>query len=257
LSSRARAELRAHLAVLELQHCSRSTGAERARGRGMPRSARALLLDVDGTLVDSNDAHARAWVDALGEAGHDVPFERVRSQIGKGGDKILPELVGVDDESDEGKKISERRSAIFKERYLPELRAFPRVRELLTAVRERGWRLVVATSAKEDELGALLDKANVKDLIEATTSSDDAERSKPDGDIIRAALDRASCAPEDALMLGDTPYDVEAARKAGVGTIALRCGGWDERALDGALAVYADAAALLEQLEASPLGPAA
>lgn len=218
-----------------------------------PLKRRALLLDVDGTLVDSNDSHARAWVEALGEAGRVVSFERVRAQIGKGGDKILPELASVDDESPEGKKISERRSAIFEERYLPGLQAFPRVRELLVAARERGWHLVVASSAKEEEVEVLLERANVKDLVEATTSSDDAERSKPDGDIIRAALDRAGCAPGDALMLGDTPYDVEAARKAGVGTIALRCGGWDDRALDGALAVYDDAAALLAQLEASPL----
>lgn len=220
----------------------------------MSRSSRALLLDVDGTLVDSNDAHARAWVDAFAEAGHDVPFAKVRAGIGKGGDKLLPELVGLEEDSKEGKAISERRSAIFAERYLPRIQAFPRVRDLLIAVRERGWQLVVATSAKEDELGPLLDKAHVKDLLEAATSSDDAESSKPDGDIVRAALERAGCAPEEALMLGDTPYDVEAARRAGVRTIALRSGGWDAQALEGALAVYDDAAALLAELDASPLG---
>ncbi len=218
---------------------------------------RAVLLDIDGTLVDSNDAHAHAWVDVLAEAGHEVSFERVRAGIGKGGDKLLPELVGLSDESPEGKKISERRTEIFQTRYMPTLKAFPRVRELLSALRERGLRLVVATSAKEEEVDKLLEIANVKDLVQAQTTSDDAESSKPDADIVAAALQRARCAPDEAIMLGDTPYDVEAARKAGVPCIALRCGGWDDASLGDAAAVYADASDLLAHLAQSPFARAA
>lgn len=218
---------------------------------------RVVLLDIDGTLVDSNDAHAHAWVDVLAEVGHEVPFERVRAGIGKGGDKLLPELIGVDDESDEGKKISARRTEIFQQRYMPRLEAFPKVRELLSELRRRGLRLVVATSAKKDEVDKLLAIANVNDLVEEITSSDDADRSKPDADIVTAALGRGRCTAEEAVMLGDTPYDVEAAGKAGVPCIALRCGGWDDEALGAAAAIYTDAGDLLSHLEESPIARAA
>jgi HAD superfamily hydrolase (TIGR01509 family) len=215
---------------------------------------RAVLLDVDGTLIDSNDAHARAWVDAFAEFGHTVPFERVRPLIGKGGDKLMPECIGVDPESPEGKPISERRSEIFRERYLPTLKPFPRATELLERMRAEGLRLVVATSAKKDEMDALLEVCRGSELVDERTSSDDAEESKPDGDIVEAALSRADVEPHEALMLGDTPYDVEAARRAGVRTVALRSGGWDDAALAGSVAIYADTSELLERYAQSPFG---
>jgi HAD superfamily hydrolase (TIGR01509 family) len=215
---------------------------------------RAVLLDVDGTLVDSNDAHARAWVEAFAELGYSVPFERVRPLIGKGGDKLLPELVGVDSESPEGKRIDEHRARIFRERHVPWLRPFPRAAELLERFRSDGLALVVATSAKKDEMDALLRICGAAELVTGKTSSDDAEESKPDGDIVAAALKVAGVDPAGALMLGDTPYDIEAAERAGVRTVALRSGGWDERALGRAAAVYADASDLLDRYEDSPFG---
>jgi len=215
---------------------------------------KAALLDVDGTLLDSNDAHAQAWVEAFAQLGHDVPFARVRELIGKGGDKLLPETIGVEKDSALGEDISKRRSAIFKKTYLPQLRAFPGARELLEALKARGVKLVVATSAQKDELGALLKQADLSDLIEEAATSSDAEDSKPDPDIVMAALRAAGCAPREAVMLGDTPYDVEAATKAGVSAIALRCGGWDDEALQGALAIFDDPRDLLRKLEASPFG---
>jgi HAD superfamily hydrolase (TIGR01509 family) len=220
-----------------------------ARQRRAPSVA---LLDIDGTLLDSNDAHARSWADTFRELGYDVPFERVRPLIGKGGDKLLLETVGVEQESDEGKRLSERRRAVFTEQYLPTLRPFPGVRELLEQMRAAGLTLVVATSAGGDELDGLLRAAGVDGLLDAATTSSDAERSKPDPDIIQAALARAGCDAAEALMLGDTPYDVQAARRAGVATVALRSGGWDDAALAGALAVYDDAADLLRRYETSP-----
>jgi len=215
---------------------------------------RAVLLDVDGTLVDSNDAHAWAWVDVFAEFRQDVPFERVRPLIGKGGDKLMPETIGVDSESPVGKRIDERRTEIFRERYLPKLEPFPRATELLERFRADGLRLVVATSAKKEEMDALLEICSASKLVDERTSSDDAEESKPDGDIVRAALSRVGAAPDEALMLGDTPYDVEAARRIGVGTVALRSGGWDDRALADAVAIYADASELLERYADSPFG---
>ena len=213
---------------------------------------RAVLLDVDGTLVNSNDAHARAWVDAFAEFGRTVPLERVRPLIGKGGDKLMPEVTGVDAESDEGKRIDARRSALFKERYLPKLEPFPRAQELLERMRASGLTLVVATSAKKEEMEPLLEICGASKLVSGRTSSDDAENSKPDGDIVAAALARAKVATGEALMLGDTPYDIEAASRVGVGTVALRSGGWEDVALEGAVAIYADASDLLKRYESSP-----
>jgi HAD superfamily hydrolase (TIGR01549 family) len=214
---------------------------------------RGVILDVDGTLVDSNDAHARAWVEALAEAGIRVPFERVRPLIGMGGDKLLPEVSGISEETEEGKRIGERRAEIFKERYLPELKAFPKTKELLRHMRARGLKLVVASSAKEDELKSLLKLAGADDLIEEKTSSDDAENSKPDPDIIKAALDAAKLSADEVVMIGDTPYDVESASRAGVRVIGVRSGGWKDGDLRGAIAIYDGPADLLENYESSPL----
>ena len=211
-----------------------------------------VLLDVDGTLVDSNDAHAHAWVKALAEAGVKAEFSRVRRLIGKGGDKLLPEVSGIEADSSKGKAISERRAAIFKAEWLPKLEAFPQARELLKRMKARGLRLAVASSAKEDELGPLLRVCGAEWLVEASTSSDDADSSKPDPDIVHAALGQLKLPPGRVLLLGDTPYDIEAAKKAGVGTVALRCGGWDDAGLAGAVAVYADPADLLARFDASP-----
>ena len=214
---------------------------------------RCVMLDVDGTLVDSNDQHARAWVEALAEAGFEISYERVRPLIGMGGDKVLPELTGIDKESDRGTRLSDRRGEIFKGRYLPHLKPFPGARDLLLRLKADGVRLVVASSAGRDELDVLLKIAGAADLVEETTSSSDAEHSKPDPDLIQATLETSGCAPDGTLMLGDTAYDIEAAGKAGVRTIALRCGGWDDDSLRGALAIYDDPADLLAHYDESPL----
>ncbi|AKF03037.1 hydrolase, haloacid dehalogenase-like family [Sandaracinus amylolyticus] len=212
-----------------------------------------MLLDVDGTLLDSNDAHARSWVDVLRSEGFDVAFERVRRLIGKGGDKLVPELTGIDPESERYHAISERRAERFLEHYLPSLRPFPGVRALVERLRRQGLALVVATSSRAKEADALLEAAGVADLLARRTSSDDADESKPDPDIVQAALRRAKLAPSEAILIGDTPYDLEAAARAGVAMIALRCGGWDDASLAGAIAIYDDPADLLAGYERSPL----
>jgi HAD superfamily hydrolase (TIGR01509 family) len=213
-----------------------------------------VLFDVDGTLVDSNDAHARAWVEAFAEFGVQVDFAHVRRCIGMGGDKLMPEVSGLRDDTPKGSAISDRRRDIFKEKYLPRLRAFPGARELVAALKERGLTLVAASSAKKDELKPLLAVAGADVLLDAATSSDDADESKPDPDIIHAALKQAKARAEDAIMIGDTPYDVEAAARAGVPVIAFRCGGWGDADLKGAIAIYDDPADLLGKLSESPLG---
>ena len=213
---------------------------------------RAALLDIDGTLVDSNDAHARAWQQALARHGRQVPFEQLRSLIGKGGDKLLAETVGVDKNSPAGKAIDAQRAQLFLREHLPRLRPLPGARELILRLRAEGLRLIVATSAKSQEMNALLELCGVRHYIQAHTSSDEAERSKPDPDIVQAALGKAAVPASAALMLGDTPYDVEAAARAGVGTVALRSGGWNDDALAGAVAIYDHAAQLAARYETSP-----
>ena len=210
------------------------------------------ILDVDGTLVDSNDAHARAWVEAFRDLGFDVPYEKVRPLIGMGGDNLLPVAVGIEEDDPRGERLSKRRGEIFKEKYLRTLKPFPGTRALLKRLRREGLELAVASSASKDDLKPLLEIAQAADLIDSKTSSDDAENSKPDPDIIQAALKRLGMSPGDALMLGDTPYDIEAAGRAGVKTVAFRCGGWKDDGLKGAIAIYDGPADLLARFDGSP-----
>ena len=215
-----------------------------------------VIFDVDGTLVDSNDGHARAWVDAFVELGYQVPYERVRPLIGMGGDKVLPLVAGLSSEEGKGKQIVERREAIFAERYLPHVHALPGARELLIRLRREGYRLAVASSSQDDMLERLLGLLGGEQLFEATTSSDDADRSKPDPDIVQAVLRRLDEPAARAVMVGDTPYDVEAAARAGVRSIAFRSGGWSDADLHGAIAIYDGPADLLAHLEESVFAPA-
>jgi HAD superfamily hydrolase (TIGR01509 family) len=215
---------------------------------------RAVLLDVDGTLIDSNDAHARAWVDVGTEFGHDIEFGKVRWLIGMGGDKVLPRLTGLAEASREGARMLERRGEIFRKRYLPRLRAFPGAVQLVDRLRADGRTLVVATSASEEDLEALLRQAGLESLGEEATNSDEADESKPAPDIVEAALSKAGVDADRVVLIGDTPYDVEAAARAGVRTIALRCGGWTDGELGGAAEIYADPAELLRRYDQSLLG---
>lgn len=214
---------------------------------------RAVLFDVDGTLVDSNDAHAHAWVKAFVESKVRVDFDAVRCSIGMGGDKLMPKVSGIEEQTPLGTRVSNRRREIFASEYLPTLQPFRDAGRLVRAIQSQGLKAVAASSARREELEPLLRIADATALLGDSTSSDDAEQSKPDPDIIRAALKKAGVAGNAALMIGDTPYDVEAARHAGVAMIAFRCGGWSEEALHGAVAIYDGPWDLLAQLGTSPV----
>ena len=214
----------------------------------------AVLLDIDGTLLDSNDAHAQAWSDVFHEAGLEIGSETVRPLIGMGSDKLLPKLTGIAVESEEGKRLIERRKEIFLKEYLPVVRPFPKARELLERMRADGARLVVATSASDDELRSLLAALGAEWLIDDKTTSSDAKRSKPDPDIVRVAVDKAGVGPERCAMLGDTPYDVEAATRSRVRPVALRCGGHGDEELRGAAEIHEDPAELLSRYDESLIG---
>jgi HAD superfamily hydrolase (TIGR01509 family) len=213
---------------------------------------RAVVLDVDGTLVDSNAAHAAAWVDALAASGRHVDVSRVRPLIGMGSDKLLPRVSNIDADSPEGQAIAVRRGDIFRRTYLPHLQPTRGAHQLLEWLRDERLTLVVASSADPGELHSLLDIAGATKLVESKTSSDDVENSKPDPDVVRAALARTGCEVQDVIMIGDTPYDVEAALRAGIGIIGLRSGGLTDADLKGALAVYDDPQDLLDHYDLSP-----
>jgi HAD superfamily hydrolase (TIGR01509 family) len=215
---------------------------------------KGVIFDVDGTLVDSNDAHAQSWVDTFVEAGYNVPFEKVRPLIGMGGDKLLPETIGISRDSDEGKKLIERRGKIFRSKYLPRLRPFPASRELVLRVKQDGLKAIVATSAKDEELKGLLKAAHVEDLMEEKATASDAKRSKPDPDIVEAAVGESGTSSDHLVMIGDTPYDIEAATKAGVRAIGFLSGGWSREALKGAAEIYEGPSDLLTHYDSSLLG---
>jgi HAD superfamily hydrolase (TIGR01509 family) len=215
---------------------------------------KGVIFDIDGTLVDSNDAHAQSWVDTFAEAGYDVPFDVVRPLIGMGADKLLPKTIGIKHETAEAKKLIKRRSEIFREQYLPRLRPFNGSRELVLRVRSDGLKAIVATSAKDEELKGLLKAAQVEDLMQERATASDAKRSKPDPDIVEAAIDESDTEPETLVMIGDTPYDIEAATKARVRAIAFRSGGWADEALKGAVEIYDGPADLLAHYDSSLIG---
>lgn len=211
------------------------------------------MFDVGGTLIDSNGAHADAYLEALRLHGLKSDPVQIRRLIGMGGDKVIPEIAGVSEESSMGISIAREKKSIFT-RLLPALRPTRGARELLLFIRDAGIDLVIATSASEDELSSLLQQVGVADLIPERATKDDAESSKPEPDIIRAALDKAGADPEQTIMVGDTPYDVEAAARLAVETMALRCGGfWADGALRGAAGIFDDPADLLEHWRAKPL----
>ena len=192
---------------------------------------------------------------AFAEAGIAVEFREVRRRIGMGGDKLMPGVSRIREDSPEGQRISKRRGEIFRSDYLEALQPFRDADRLVAALKERGLTAVAASSAKKRELKPLLEIAGASSLMDAATSSDDAEESKPDPDIVHAAVARAHARPEHALMIGDTPYDIEAAARAGVKTIAFRCGGWWQDAdLKGAIAIYDGPWDLLPRLDESPFG---
>jgi len=222
--------------------------------RRTPRLPRydAVLLDIDGTLVDSNGAHAAAWSDAFAAHGRHHPPEQIRPLIGKGGDKLLRELASLDNESAEGKRIGDACVEIFMKRYLPTLKPTVGAAAFVEWLVESRFTVVVATSAKEDLVKALLTICGGQALVKDATTSDDAERSKPDPDILVAALKKSGSSPDRTIMIGDTPYDIEAASRAGLATIAFRCGGWDDAKLQGSIAIYDHPRHLLDRLDQSP-----
>jgi phosphoglycolate phosphatase-like HAD superfamily hydrolase len=217
-----------------------------------------VILDVDGTLVLSNDAHAQAYVDAFAELGYDVPFEQIRPLIGMGSDQLVPQVVPeLKDDEGKVKAISERRKELIISHYGSTLAPTNGARQLVLHMQQAGLRLMIASSATSEEMEILLKAAQVDDLLKEITTSSDAEASKPEPDIVEAALRKLQMEPSQVLMIGDTPYDIQSAGAAGVEVIAVRCGGFDDTALAGAKAIYDDPADVLAHYADSSLSHSA
>lgn len=217
---------------------------------------KAIIFDIDGTLVDSVDLHARAWQEAFRKFGREVAFERVRHQIGKGGDQLMPVFFSAEELERFGEELEKYRGELFKREYLSQVRAFPQVRELFERIRRDGKRIALASSAKKEELTTYKEIARITDLVEEETSADDAEKSKPHPDIFEAALAAlGDVRADEALVIGDTPYDAEAAGKIKLRTIGVLCGGFPEAELRaaGCVTLYRDPADLLARYDDSPL----
>ena len=216
--------------------------------------AEAALLDVDGTLIDANYQHALAWYRAFREHGIVLPVWRIHRAVGMGGDQLVPALGGKDVDAEKGDAIRETRDRIYKGEFIEEVAPLDGARELIVALKERRVLVVLASSSPQDEIDRYLDLLEARDVVDAWTTKDDVEATKPAPDLVLAALDKAGT--RDAVMVGDTPWDIEAARKAGVPTICVITGGWSEQELRdaGAVAVFESAEELRERLDETPLG---
>jgi HAD superfamily hydrolase (TIGR01509 family) len=217
---------------------------------------KAVIFDVDGTLVDTVMLHARAWSEVFRQYGRDVAVEEVRQQIGKGGDQLMPVFLDRELLAEKGEEIERARAELFKKSFLPLARGFPGVRQLFEKIRTDGRRIALASSCKSDELGSYMDLADIRDLVDVKATSDDADRSKPHPDIFEAALEALNgITAANAIVVGDTPYDAEAAGKIGLRSVGLLTGGFSESELRaaGCIAVYGTPEHLLSEYGSSPL----
>ncbi|HEY8591264.1 MAG TPA: HAD family hydrolase [Sphingomicrobium sp.] len=218
----------------------------------MPKQA--ILFDIDGTLVDSNDAHVAAWCEAFAGEGYHFDRATIHHHIGKGADNFIPSLV-PDAPDDVQERLKDAHSTIYKERYIGQVTPFPGARDLLVKSKDAGMKVLLASSASGDELDHYVRLLDAGDIIDGATSKDDVEHSKPCPDIFEAAVTKAEVAPGDALVVGDTPYDIIAARRSGVDTVALLSGKFPEQELraEEPVAVYEDVADLLADFSESPI----
>jgi len=217
---------------------------------------KAILFDIDGTLVDTNDMHVLAWEKAFATVGAVFDRQVIHDQIGKGTDMLVPKLL-PDADKDRQEKLGNTHGAIFKAKYLETAKPFTQAHGLLAHAHSLGQRVVLASSASAQELEHYIDLLEARDLIAASTSSDDVKKTKPAPDIFVTALGKLSgIDPTEVIVVGDTPYDIEAAKKCGIAAVAVRSGKFRDAHLQsaGAVAIYDDVAALLANYATSPLG---
>jgi HAD superfamily hydrolase (TIGR01509 family) len=217
---------------------------------------KAVIFDVDGTLVDSVDLHAQAWVEAFKQFGYDVPYDKIRHQIGKGSNYIIPVFISQAEFKRLGEDIATYRKKLYQENLLSQVRPFEGVRQLFERLKADGKKVVVASSARTETLTHYKKLLDIEDLVDGATSTDDVEKSKPHPDIFQAALGKLDgVTTQDAIVVGDSPYDAIAACKINLDVIGVLCGGFSEAELKeaGCMKVYQNPADLLDNYHQSPL----
>ncbi|PYP92707.1 MAG: HAD family hydrolase [Candidatus Angelobacter sp. Gp1-AA117] len=216
----------------------------------------AVIFDIDGTLTDSVDIHALAWQEALRHFGHEIPYLKIRQQIGKGGDQLLKTLLSEEDLKGHGEKLDKYRGDLFKRKYMKQIRPFSLVRELFERIRQDGMKITLASSAKEDEVAEYKKLLEIANLVDEATSADDAGQTKPCPDIFEAALQRLGNPPvEEVIVIGDSPYDAQAASALDIRCVGVLSGGFSEEELReaGCVAIFRGPAELLARFDESPL----
>jgi len=211
------------------------------------------IFDIDGTLLDSNEYHAQAWLEAFAAYGKRIPLKKLRRCMGEGADQLLPEFLDKKEIKKNGKELGKLAGEIFKRKYLAKVRPFPKVRQLFKTIRRRGVRIALASSGDASEVKKYGKIARVHDLVEHSTSADDADKSKPSPDIFHAALKLLGHPKHElVLVIGDSPFDAIAARKAKLTAIGVRCGGFSRKILKahGCRDVYKDPADILRNIDA-------
>ena len=215
----------------------------------------AVIFDVDGTLIDSVDLHAKAWQEAFKKFGKHFSYLDCRNQIGKGGNELLPHFLSEKEIHQFGEELKAFRSDLFKKQYMHQVKPFPDVQKLFALIKERGKKIALGSSSTQDDLSFYVNLLKIEKYLDATTNADDVEKAKPHPDIFQIALSKMNITAKRAVVVGDTPYDIEAAAKANVKTIGFLSGGFEEKILDdaGAIKIYEGPSDLLNNYYKSPI----
>ena len=222
--------------------------------RSRPRQRRAVVLGLEGALVDTREASTLSWLVALHDGGHDVSVDLLRHLSGVAAGELLRIVAGLKSDSPEGREILRQQERIFRMWYLPRILPFVGARRLLQRMKSDGLRVIALSSGTADTAPELVRASSVADLLDDVVSADGESRDAALNEIITSVVATCNCKRDGIVMVGDSPYDVSMGERAGIDVVALRCGGWTDASLQGAVAVYEDHIHLLSQFQTSPLG---